>query len=228
MKTKDKKSLFDFAIVLSLFWFIIPIFIVVIILIKKQSAGPAFFRQYRVGLNEKLFRIYKFRTMVVNAEKMGTSVTTRHDTRITPFGKILRKTKLDEVPQLLNVLKGDMSLVGPRPEVPEIVDNYTDDMKRIFKVKPGITSLATLHLVDEERILSRVSNPDTFYEEVLVPIKVQMALEQVEQNSFSFDLKILLQTLWMLTFGRWWPIPDHKLINELRERIERGRSYGVI
>jgi lipopolysaccharide/colanic/teichoic acid biosynthesis glycosyltransferase len=227
MKTQDKKRIFDFAIVLSLFWFILPIFIVVIILIKRKSTGPAFFRQYRVGLNEHLFRIYKFRTMIVNAAKMGTSVTTRHDTRITPFGKLLRKTKLDEIPQLLNVFKGEMSLVGPRPEVPEIVDKYTGNMRQLFIVKPGITSLATLHLVDEERILSQVSNPDTFYEQVLVPIKVKMALEHIEQNSFSFDLKILLQTLWMLTVGRWWPIPEHKLINELRENIKRDRSYTL-
>jgi len=90
-------------------------------------------------------------------------------------------------------------------------------------VKPGITSLATLHLVDEERILSQVANPDVFYEEVLVPIKVRLATEHVEQNSFGFDLKILLQTLWMLTLGRWWPIPEHNLINELRQEIKRNQ-----
>jgi lipopolysaccharide/colanic/teichoic acid biosynthesis glycosyltransferase len=157
--------------------------------------------------------------MVMNAEKMGTSVTTSHDNRITPLGRILRKTKLDEIPQLLSVFKGDMSLVGPRPDVPEIVDTYTDSMKRIFNVKPGITSLASLHLVDEESFLAQVPDPDIFYEKVLVPIKIKLAMEHIEKNSFFFDLKILLQTLWMLLLGRWRPISEHELITELKDQV---------
>jgi len=217
MKTREIKSYFDFMVVLSSFWFILPIFIVVALQIKRHSPGPVFFRQYRAGLDGKLFRIYKFRTMIIDADKLGTSVTTSHDARITPIGKILRKTKLDELPQLLNVLKGDMSLVGPRPDVTDIVNTYTYEMKRIFSVKPGITSLATLHLVDEEKLLAQVPDPDAFYEEVLVPMKVKLAMEHVDQDSFRFDLKILLQTLWMITLGRWWPIPEHKSITDFKE-----------
>lgn len=159
--------------------------------------------------------------MVAYAERLGTSVTTRKDPRITRIGRFLRKTKLDELPQLWNVLKGDMSLVGPRPDVPEIVQKYTPEMKRIFQIRPGITSVATLHLRDEEAILARVHDPDRFYEDVLVPLKVKLSMEHVDRNSFAFDLKILFQTIWMLTLGRWWPIKEHPAIAKLREKIER-------
>jgi len=198
--------------------------VVVAILIKATSRGPVFFRQERVGWKEKIFRVYKFRTMVENAEDLGTSVTTQNDFRITPIGRILRKTKLDELPQLINVFKGDMSLVGPRPDVPEIVKNYTTEMRRIFQVRPGITSVATLHLRHEEDILARIPEPDTFYEKVLVPLKVNLAMEHVERNSFVFDLKILCQTIWMLTLGRWWPIEEHGEMALLRSRIEEDKK----
>jgi lipopolysaccharide/colanic/teichoic acid biosynthesis glycosyltransferase len=151
---------------------------------------------------------------------MGTSVTTSKDPRITPVGKVLRRTKLDELPQLINVFKGDMSLVGPRPDVPEVVRNYSPEMRRIFRIRPGITSVATVHLRDEEKILAKVLAPERFYEEVLVPLKVKMALEHVDHTSSAFELKILCQTLWMLTFGRWWPIKQHPVIAELRKSLD--------
>jgi lipopolysaccharide/colanic/teichoic acid biosynthesis glycosyltransferase len=172
-----------------------------------------------VGLWEKPFKVYKFRSMVNHAEQMGTSVTTSKDPRITPMGKILRKTKLDELPQLINVFKGDMSLVGPRPEVPVIVRNYSPEMRRIFRIRPGITSVATVHLRDEEEILAKVPDPDRFYEEVLVPLKVKMALEHVDRNSIAFDLKILCQTIWMVTLGRWWPIKQHPEVAALEREL---------
>jgi lipopolysaccharide/colanic/teichoic acid biosynthesis glycosyltransferase len=161
--------------------------------------------------------------MIENAEEIGTSVTTRRDPRITPLGRILRRTKIDELPQLINVLKGDMSLTGPRPEVPNIVGNYTLEMKRIFQVRPGITSLATLHLKDEEQILAMVSDPDEFYENVLVPLKIRLGMEHVHRNSFAFDLRILCQTLWTVTLGRWWPIEEHQAVSHLRRRLS---SFG--
>ena len=199
---------------------IVPLMSIIAFLIKQDSTGPVLFLQERVGLREKPFKVYKFRTMVKGAEEQGTSVTAEKDPRITAFGHILRQTKLDELPQLFNVLRGDMSLVGPRPDVTEIVENYTPEMRRVFQIRPGITSLATLHLRDEATILAGVRDPDTFYEEVLVPLKVGLAMEHVDRNSFAFDFKILCQTIWMLTLGRWWPIQEHSAISELKQKIK--------
>jgi len=196
-----------------------PLMTVVAILIKATSRGPVFFRQERVGWKEKVFRVYKFRTMVEGAEDLGTSVTTQNDPRITSVGRVLRRTKLDELPQLINVFKGDMSLVGPRPDVPEIVRNYNPEMRRIFHVRPGITSVATLHLKDEEGIMAKVNDPDRFYEDVLVPLKIRLAMAHVHNNSFLFDLKILCQTIWMLTLGRWRPIEEHPEVGKLKDNM---------
>ena len=197
----------------------VPIMAVVAFMIKANSPGPVLFRQRRVGKGGEAFWIYKFRTMVDRAELLGTSVTASEDPRITPIGRMLRRLKMDELPQLINVFKGDMSLVGPRPDVPEIVEKYTPAMRRIFQVRSGITSVATLHLRDEEGILSGVNDPDTFYEEILVPLKVKLAMAHVDKNSFAFDLKILCQTIWMLTLGRWWPIEEHPGVVELKKRL---------
>ena len=216
------KRLFDFVAVCLGLITVLPIMVVAALLIKATSGGAIFFRQDRVGFRRTVFRVYKFRTMIESAEEMGTSVTAQNDPRITPLGRCLRKSKLDELPQLLNVFKGDMSLVGPRPDVPEIVQNYTSEMIKIFTIQPGITSVATLHLRDEERILARVPDPDSFYEEVLVPLKVEMAMEHAERNSFAFDLKILWQTVWMLSLGRWWPIKEHPAITELKNRVAKA------
>ena len=215
------KRLFDlvgccFAIMVSS-----PIMILISLLIKSTSSGKVLFCQKRVGQQKKVFSIYKFRSMIINADKLGSSVTTSNDTRITTIGKLLRKTKLDELPQLFNVLKGDMSLVGPRPDVPEIVRTYSPEMQRIFKIRPGITSLATLYFTHEETLLSTVPDPDAFYEEILVPLKINFDMEHVERNSFTFDLKILCQTLWILTFGRWWPIQEHPALSDLKQRIQK-------
>ena len=120
-----------------------PLMLAVAVIIKLSSPGPALYAQVRVGHHGRPFRIYKFRSMVVNADRLGSSVTTGKDRRITPVGKLLRRTKFDELPQLWNVLRGDMSMVGPRPDVPEIVDTYTPELRRILEVRPGITSVAT-------------------------------------------------------------------------------------
>jgi len=207
--------------------FIAPIITIFGLLIRTTSIGPVFFRQNRVGLNGKIFLVYKFRTMVDRAEDLGTSVTTGNDARITPLGRFLRRTKLDELPQLMNVFNGEMSLVGPRPDVPEIVKNYMPHMKHIFEVRPGITSVATLHLRDEEEILAKVNDPDKFYEDVLVPLKVKLAMEHVDKNSFWFDMKILFQTVWMLTLGRLWPIKEHPEVAKLKSEIEDASRKGA-
>jgi len=117
-----------------------------------------------------------------------------------------------------------MSLVGPRPDVPKIIQNYTPDMRRIFQIRPGITSVATLHLKDEEALLAKVRNSDQFYERILVPLKVTLAMEHVEKKSLLFDLNILWQTVWMLTFGRWWPIQEHPEITRLKLKIYSKRT----
>ncbi|MBC8394162.1 MAG: sugar transferase [Deltaproteobacteria bacterium] len=204
-----------------------PLIGAVALLIKVTSPGSMFFGQERVGFSERVFRVFKFRTMVDRADAMGTSVTAGNDPRITPIGRILRRTKLDELPQLINVFRGDMSLVGPRPDVPEIVENYSPEMRRIFSIKPGITSVATLHLRDEEGILAKVEDPDKFYEDILVPLKVKLAMEHVDRNSFWFDMKILLQTVWMLTLGRFWPIEVHPEVESLKRQIQEQAHAGA-
>lgn len=203
----------------------LPFMGVIALLVKLTSPGPVLFQQDRVGLGGRVFRIYKFRTMVNRAEEMGTTVTTRKDPRITPVGKILRKFKLDELPQLLNVIKGDMSLVGPRPDVPDIMGTLSPEIRRIFQIRPGITSVATLHLKDEEVFLSKIHEPDIFYQEVLLPLKIKLALEHVDRDSFVFDMKILLQTLWMITpCGKLCPIKEHPLITQLKDRFYRSSN----
>ncbi len=213
------KRLFD--IIFSLFGLAVfaPLMGVTAVLIKLTSQGPVIYAQKRVGLHEQIFDVYKFRTMVDKADTLGTSVTTGVDPRITPVGRFLRKTKLDELPQLFNVLKGDMSFVGPRPDVPEITAKYTPEMKRIFSVRPGITSVATLHFRHEEEILAKVKNADEFYDEVVVPLKVDLALEHVRKNSFFFDLLILVQTVWVLIpLGKIWPVKEHNSVKLFREK----------
>lgn len=206
---------------------VLPLFAVISLLIRVTSRGPIFFKQKRVGLQGRHFKVYKFRTMVNRAEELGTSVTSKTDPRITRFGRTLRATKLDELPQLINVIMGDMSFVGPRPDVPEIVRNYTRNMKRILEIRPGITSVATLHLRDEEAILACVEEPDKFYDKVLVPLKVRLAMEHVERNSFFFDLKIFCQTAWMLTLGRLWPIAEHPAVSDMKRRISmEAKNYS--
>jgi lipopolysaccharide/colanic/teichoic acid biosynthesis glycosyltransferase len=221
------KRIFDIIAVALVLPAILPVMGVLVFFVRRDSPGPVFFKQQRIGFLGKPFRVYKFRSMVQNAETLGSSVTAREDPRITPLGRVLRKTKLDELPQLLNVFIGDMSLVGPRPEVSEIVQTYSLQMKRIFLIRPGITSVATLHLKDEESLLSSVSDPDRFYEEVLVPLKVGLAMEHVDRKSFAFDLKILCQTLWMVTLGRWWPIREHPAVSGLRQLVTECRKQEV-
>ncbi len=216
------KRLFDIIFALSGLAFFAPLMLVVAVIIKLTSKGPALYKQMRSGLHRKAFYVYKFRTMVDKAEALGTSVTTDIDPRVTPIGRFLRKTKCDELPQLFNVLKGDMSFVGPRPDVPDITDKYTPEMRRVFEVRPGITSLATLHFRHEEEILAKVENPDQFYDDVVVPLKVELAMEHARGNSFWFDMKVLSRTVWVLTpLGKLWPIKEHELVRKFKEK------YGV-
>jgi lipopolysaccharide/colanic/teichoic acid biosynthesis glycosyltransferase len=164
--------------------------------------------------------------MVVNASRLGSSVTTGNDRRITSVGRILRRTKLDELPQLWNVLKGDMSLVGPRPDVPEIVAAYTPTMRRILDVRPGMTSVASLHLRDEELLLAIARQPDNAYLEVMVPFKVTLAMAHVDNQAIWFDLAIIFQTIWAITCGRLLKNAEHPSIVDLRSQITTLNRYA--
>ncbi len=172
-----------------------PIFAIVAIWIKLDSSGPILFKQTRVGYQGQPFQICKFRTMVVNAEAIGAQITTGGDPRITKIGKFLRKYKLDELPQLLNVLMGEMSLVGPRPEVPKYVNLYNSEQKKVFQVRPGITDLASLEFRNENELLVGKDNAEEFYIQEIMPRKLLLNLEYIDRVSLLFDLKIIAKTI---------------------------------
>ncbi len=167
----------------------------IVILIRKEDGGPIFYRGIRIGRYGKLFKIFKFRTMVVNAEKLGGPSTADDDPRITKTGTFLRKFKLDELPQLMNVLKGEMSFVGPRPEVQHYVDKFTEEEKAILNVRPGITDWASLWNPDEGAILKGSQDPEKAYMEKIRPEKLKLQLKYVREGLFRIDLKIILLTL---------------------------------
>jgi len=190
------KRLFDFFG--SLFGLILvsPVLLTIAILIKKEDRGPVFYRGQRVGQNGEAFRIFKFRTMVVNADKIGGPSTSADDPRLTKFGKFLRRHNLDELPQLIDILRGKMSFVGPRPEIPSEVETYDEETKKIIlSVKPGMTDLATLEDIHEEEILRGARDPHQAYREKIKPQKLKLATEYVKSRSFLLDLKILVKTV---------------------------------
>ena len=192
------KRLFDIVFSLLGLMLTTPILLILAILIKREDGGPVFYRGVRVGRHGKLFRIFKFRTMVVNAEKIGGSSTADDDPRITRIGKFIRKHKLDELPQLINVLKGEMSFVGPRHEVQHYVNMYTNEEKAILNVKPGITDWASMWNSDEGAILAGSTDAEKTYMEKIRPEKIRLQLKYVRKRSFFVDLKIIFQTLFKL------------------------------
>ncbi len=171
-----------------------PVLFGIAAVIKCGSRGPVFYRGVRVGRGGRTFRIFKFRTMVANADKIGGASTADDDPRMTPIGKFLRKRKLDELPQLINVLAGEMSFVGPRPEVEQYVDMYTEQERQILTVRPGITDFATLWNPDEGAVLAGSPDPERTYLEWIRPEKIRLQLEYVRRQSFATDLKILFLT----------------------------------
>ena len=173
-----------------------PLFILIAVLIKKNDSGSIFFVQKRVGRSGKIFLIHKFRTMVMNAESLGDKITIGNDPRITSIGEILRKYKLDELPQLYDVLLGKMSLVGPRPEVPEYVDLYPDKARKvIFSVKPGITDWSSIIMIDENILLSNSEDPKLVYINQILPKKLAYAVTYVKARSIWVDFLIIVLTL---------------------------------
>ena len=189
------KRLFD--IIFSLIGLVIlfPLFLFIGALIKFGSRGPVFYRGVRIGRFGKPFKIYKFRTLVANAERIGGPSTAGDDFRITKIGKILRKYKLDELPQLIDVLRGKMSFVGPRPEVPFYANMFTEEEKTILSIRPGITDWASLWNSNEGTILAGSPDPEKTYQEKIRPKKIELQLKYVREKSFATDLRIVLQTL---------------------------------
>jgi lipopolysaccharide/colanic/teichoic acid biosynthesis glycosyltransferase len=189
------KRSFDIAVAALGLLFLSPFLFLVAFLIRRDDAGQAFYRGVRVGRHGKLFRIYKFRTMVMNADKLGASSTSDSDTRITRIGNVLRKYKLDELPQLINVLKGEMSFVGPRPQVVWAVELYNEDQKKLLTVRPGITDYASVKFRNEGKILKGSKDPDRDYLERIAPEKLRLGLEYVENMSLRTDLRIIFATV---------------------------------
>ena len=189
------KRLLDIVAALIGLIVLFPLLIVIAVWIKLSSKGPLFYSQKRVGKDFKEFDIYKFRSMVINADKIGPSVTSGNDPRITEIGKFIRRTKIDELPQLLNVLKGDMSLVGPRPEVMKFVEKKRDEYKKILSVRPGITDNAAIEFRDEETIMNQYKDKERAYLDIILPKKIKLYYYYIDNISFVNDIKLILKTL---------------------------------
>ncbi|RMH61538.1 MAG: sugar transferase [Zetaproteobacteria bacterium] len=190
------KRLFDLLFTIPGLILVFPLFLFIALWIKLDSPGPIFFRQERVGFGGRPFMILKFRTMVMNAESIGPKVTSDGDPRITRSGRWLRKYKLDELPQLINVLKGEMSLVGPRPEVPEYVAHYPADVReQVLSVPPGITDFAAIEFRDENTMLEHAADPQRTYLERILPIKLKLYLKYVRERSLWTDFVLILRTM---------------------------------
>lgn len=188
-----RKRIFDIAVSLVGIAILLPVYIVLILFQITLNRGPVFFCQQRIGRNGIIFTIYKFRTMVM--EHSGNPVTVKGESRITPLGAILRKYKLDELPELWNVLRGDMSFVGPRPDMPEFYSKLQGEERLILKLRPGITGPATLKYSNEEELLAGVPDPIAYNENVIWPDKVKLNLEYYHNHSFLGDIKLILATL---------------------------------
>jgi lipopolysaccharide/colanic/teichoic acid biosynthesis glycosyltransferase len=192
------KRIFDVAVAAAGLLLTLPLFLVLALAIVLESGRPVLYRGRRVGRDGRPFRICKFRSMVVAADRVGGAITTAGDSRVTRVGRFLRRTKLDELPQLLNVLSGDMSLVGPRPEHPDYVRLYSPDQRRVLTVRPGITGAASVRYRNEEQLL-RGEDPEALYRSVIMPEKLRLELDYLDHRSFRADLGLMLATLASVT-----------------------------
>ena len=179
-----------------------PLFLVLAIWIKLDSKGPVFYRQVRVGYKNKDFRIFKFRSMRVGADKGSLVTIGGHDPRVTRSGYFIRKFKFDELPQLINVFLGDMSLVGPRPEVRHYVDYWTAGQMHVLDVRPGITDPASIKFRNENELMEKAEDPEKYYIEVIMQEKIKLYLEYVEKHSFFYDLGLIFKTFWVIVKER--------------------------
>lgn len=201
----SKRSL-DILVSFIALIFLLPIFIPVIIILKFSAEGEVFYFQQRHGLHNSKFKIWKFATMLKDSMNMGTgSITLQNDFRVTTMGKILRKTKINELPQIINILKGDISLVGPRPLVTKTFEAYSPYIKeKIYDIKPGLTGIGSIVFRDEEKIISQISDddPHIFYKRVIAPYKGELEMWYQLNRSFSLDLKLIFITAWVILFPK--------------------------
>jgi lipopolysaccharide/colanic/teichoic acid biosynthesis glycosyltransferase len=189
------KRAFDIIVAAIGLVILFPLLLLLAALVKLDSTGPVFFKQERIGKGFRPFLIYKFRSMVNDAPQIGSLITSGNDSRITRVGRLLRKSKLDELPQLFNILKGDMSFVGPRPEVRYYVELFRREYTEILNVRPGITDLASLKYQDEAAFLGKVNNPEEEYIAHVLPDKIKLAKDYLQRSSFLSDLGVILRTL---------------------------------
>ncbi|WP_419573809.1 sugar transferase [Ruminococcus sp.] len=189
---------FDFIFSLLGIILLSPAFFILYFAIRLESKGGGFYKQLRVGLNDRDFYVYKFRSMRIGADKQGLITIGGRDPRITRIGYFIRKYKLDELPQLFNVLKGDMSLVGPRPEVRKYVDLYTDEQRKVLSVRPGITDYASIEYVDENTILGQADDADKAYIEQILPDKIRYNMKYINHRSVKEYFKIIFLTIWSI------------------------------
>ena len=189
------KRFFDLILSFIGLLIIVPILFLITILIKISSSGPVFYKQVRVGKNNKDFKIFKFRTMHLNADKKGLLTVGGRDPRVTSIGYYLRKFKLDELPQLINVFKGDMSFVGPRPEVRQFVNLYSEIQMKVLNVKPGITDLASIEFRNENEILSKEEDPNQYYIDNIMPKKLEINLKYINQRNLLKDFVVIIKTI---------------------------------
>jgi lipopolysaccharide/colanic/teichoic acid biosynthesis glycosyltransferase len=191
------KSIFNIFIAILALIILLPIFVLISLAIKMTSSGEIFYMGIRAGKNNIYFKIYKFRTMIGDAENIGGPSTALNDFRLTKIGRFLRKYKLDELPQLINIIKGEMSLVGPRPQVIYYTNQYKGELKLILSVKPGLTDLSTLYFLDMDKVLGS-KNVDEKYASEIEPIKNSLRLRYVKEKNFLLDIRILIETVFSL------------------------------
>lgn len=192
------KRLFDFVVSLIAIIILLPVFLLLALMIKSNSAGPVLYLQERVGKNGRLFRLWKFRTMHTDADKLQAITVGVRDPRITRVGVFLRKYKLDELPQLVNVLMGEMSFVGPRPELKKFVDLYAEEQKQVINVKPGITDLASIQFRNENEMLEGKADPINFYIREIMPVKLILNRKYIQEQSFWLDMRIIFRTIFQI------------------------------
>lgn len=192
------KRIFDIVSSLLILIIFSPFFFIISIIILLESKGGVIYKQIRIGKNETPFYLLKFRTMKVDSDKLGLLTIGKNDSRITRFGKFLRKTKLDEIPQLFNIIKGDMSVVGPRPEVPKYVALYNSEQKKVLSVRPGLTDYASLVYINENELLGGTENAEQVYITQIMPEKLKLNLQYLNDHSFLLDIKLIFKTIFQL------------------------------
>jgi lipopolysaccharide/colanic/teichoic acid biosynthesis glycosyltransferase len=190
------KRLFDLCLAVPSLFLLSPVFLVSAIMIRLDTPGPIVFSHERMGKNKKVFRLYKFRTMVKDASRIGPPITSANDPRVTRAGRLLRKFKVDEMLQIINIVKGDMSVIGPRPEVKKYINMFAEDYEDILKIKPGMTDYALIAFRNEEEILSRFSDAEEGYMNEVLPEKIKLYRKYIMEMSLKTDVKIFFATIW--------------------------------